>query len=207
MTRKIGIIGFGAFTREIICNIKKPFDIFVSSAYYQNIENDITNINKYYNCKVLNINNFNKNKYDALVTIADLKMRKLIIEELPKDTNFTTYVDKKSCIMDKNIEIGKGSVICAGSILTTNIKLGNFCQINLNTTIGHDTIIGNFFTSAPGVNISGNCKFGDDVYLGTNASIKEKINICDNVTIGMNTGVTKNIIISGTYIGTPAKMV
>lgn len=52
-------------------------------------------------------------------------------------------------MMDRRInmiEIGIGNIICAGSILTTNIKLGNFIHINLNCTIGHDTQIDDFCT-------------------------------------------------------------
>ncbi|HYO50505.1 MAG TPA: transferase, partial [Chloroflexia bacterium] len=36
------------------------------------------------------------------------------------------------------IEIGAGTVICAGNILTTNIVLGRHVQINLDCTVGHD---------------------------------------------------------------------
>ena len=203
MYKKIGIIGFGSFTKEIICNIKKPFDIFISENYYNKNINNLINIEKYYDCKIYKINIFNSNKYKALLTIPDFKIKNEIINELPKNTKFYTYIDKKSHIMDKNIIIGEGSIICSGTILTTNIKLGKFTQLNLNTTIGHDTKIGDYFTTAPGVNISGNCNIGKNVYVGTNSSIREKINICDNVIIGLNSGVVKNIEVPGIYTGTP----
>ena len=109
--------------------------------------------------------------------------------------------------MDKNNKIGKGSIICSGSILTTNISLGNFVHCNINTTIGHDTNIGNFCNISPGVNISGKCNINDFIYIGTNASIKENISICENVVIGLNSGVVKNIIDPGIYIGNPSKKI
>ena len=31
--------------------------------------------------------------------------------------------------------------------------------------------------------------------------------VCDSVTIGLNTGVVKDIYESGTYVGTPAKKI
>jgi UDP-3-O-[3-hydroxymyristoyl] glucosamine N-acyltransferase len=34
--------------------------------------------------------------------------------------------------------------------------------------------------------------------------MKEKLIICDDVIIGMNSGVIKNITESGTYVGTPS---
>jgi sugar O-acyltransferase (sialic acid O-acetyltransferase NeuD family) len=203
MTKKIGIIGFGSFTREIICNIKNNFDIFVSKSFIPNIEN-IENIEKYYNCKFYELEKFDYKKYLALVTISDLELRHEIVNNLHFETQYYTYIDKNSHIMDTNNKIGKGSIICSGSILTTNISLGNFVHCNINTTIGHDTKIGNFSTISPGVNISGNCNINDFVYIGTNSSIKENVSICKNVIIGLNSGVVKNINNPGIYVGTPA---
>ena len=45
------------------------------------------------------------------------------------------------------------------------------------STIGHDTQLGDFVTCSPGVNISGNCKIGNRVLIGTNSAIKENITI------------------------------
>lgn len=192
---RIGVIGYGSFSREILCRLKMPYDIF----YYGNLNKEIKNINIY------DISKFNPNKYKALITITDNNERETIIKQLPSNTEYFTYIDKNAIFLDKgNIKLGKGNIICAGSIISTNVEIGDFVQINLNTTIGHDTKIGNFTTTAPGVNISGNCTIGNKVYMGTNSSIKQKIKISDDVIIGMNAGVTKDIDKKGIYIGTPA---
>ena len=86
-------------------------------------------------------------------------------------------------------------------------QMKKHAHLNLITTIGHDCSIGDYFTTAPGVQISGNEIIGDRVYFGTRSCVKEKIHICDDVTIGMNSGVVKKITESGTYIGTPAKKI
>jgi len=43
--------------------------------------------------------------------------------------------------------------------------------------------------------------------MGNNSSIREKINICDNVTIGLNSGVVKDINEGGVYVGLPVKKI
>jgi UDP-3-O-[3-hydroxymyristoyl] glucosamine N-acyltransferase len=58
----------------------------------------------------------------------------------------------------------------------------------------------------PGSIVSGNVTIGDFVYLGNNSSVKEKIKICDNVTIGMNSAVVKHITEEGVYVGVPSKL-
>lgn len=153
------------------------------------------------------LSEFESDKYTALITIVNQIERDKILNFLPQKTEFETFIHDSVRILDKNIEIGKGSIICAGSILTTNIKLGDFSQLNLNTTIGHDCVLGKNFTTAPGVNISGNCIIGNNVYIGTNASLREKLSICKDVIIGMQSSVVKDITESGIYVGNPVKKI
>ena len=83
--------------------------------------------------------------------------------------------------------------------------MGAFSQLNLATTIGHDTKAGEFFTTAPGTNISGKVNIGNCVYFGSNSCTVEDISICDNVIIGAAACASKDIIDSGTYVGVPAR--
>jgi acetyltransferase-like isoleucine patch superfamily enzyme len=205
--KKIGIIGFSSVAKDIIRNLKKKFDIFVSDDYYNQTEfnNNIPNIKKIYNCNVYKISNFNTSTHDALVTLSNIDLRKEAIYNLPKYTSYYTYIDKYALIINKNCIIGKGSIIWPGAVLTSNIKIGNFSHINVNTAIGHDTITGSYFTTSPGSIISGSCIIGNSVFCGANSVIREKIKICDDVVLGLNAGVVKDITISGVYTGTPCK--
>lgn len=108
------------------------------------------------------------------------------------------------------IEIGIGTVICAGSILTTNIVIGRHVQINLNCTIGHDVKIGDYATLAPGVHVSGCVHIGKRVYIGTGAVIingtqDTPIVIGDDVVIGAGACVTKSVAPGLTVVGVPAR--
>jgi UDP-3-O-[3-hydroxymyristoyl] glucosamine N-acyltransferase len=92
-------------------------------------------------------------------------------------------------------------------VVTSNVKIGSFSQINLNCSIGHDTELGDYFTSAPGVNISGSCKIMEGVYFGTNSCVREKVNISSNITIGCGAAVVSNLAESGIYAGVPARRI
>jgi sugar O-acyltransferase (sialic acid O-acetyltransferase NeuD family) len=193
---KKAIIGNGGFGREVKALLldNNPYENIVFFVDDQYVKEDLRPISK------LDIN-----EYEVVVAIGDPLVRKKIINNLPKNTKFFSAIHKSVQILDTNIEIGEGSIICSNCVLTTNIKIGRHTHLNLQTTIGHDTQIGDYLTTAPGVKISGNCNIGDCVYIGTNASIREKINICNDVTIGLNGGVVKHINESGTYVGVPVK--
>ena len=108
------------------------------------------------------------------------------------------------------VEIGLGTVICAGNILTVNITLGQHVQINLDCTIGHDVKMDDYTTLAPGVHVSGWVHFGKRVYVGTGAVIingsKEKpLLIGNDAVIGAGACVTKSVPANTTVVGVPAK--
>ena len=191
MKYKLAIIGSGGFGKEVKESILNN-DFFVEDEYVD-IEIPLSKLNT----KI----------YQVLIAIANPLIRSKIADNLPKNTSFFTFIDKSAQLISKNINIGEGAIICQNVILTTNIIIGKHCHLNLASTIGHDCIIGNYFTTAPGAKISGNVKIGNAVYLGTNSSVKEKITICNNVIVGLNSGVVKNITESGVYGGTPVKKI
>jgi sugar O-acyltransferase (sialic acid O-acetyltransferase NeuD family) len=194
---KKALIGAGGFAREIKAHIgDSTLKCFVDDKFWK--EN-----NEY----IFPLSEFDPNEYEVLVAIGDPKARFDMVQRLPKETQYFSFIHPSAYVLGYDVIIGKGSIVCAGCILTTNIIIGNHAHLNLQTTIGHDCEIGDYFTTAPGAKISGNCKIYDCVYIGTNASIKQKISIRSLTTIGLNAGVVKDIKEPGTYIGTPAKLV
>jgi sugar O-acyltransferase (sialic acid O-acetyltransferase NeuD family) len=112
--------------------------------------------------------------------------------------------------MSEWVEIGDGTVICAGNIITTNIRIGRHVHINLDCTVGHDAVIEDFATLAPGVHISGWVHVGARVYIGTGAVIingtaERPLRIGDGAVIGAGACVTKSVTSSTTVVGVPAR--
>ncbi len=190
---KKALIGYGGHAREVMSQMDEKLICFVDDEYVDENTRPLSE--------------FDPKKYKIMVAIGDSQKRHEIVKKLPKGTKYFSFVHSTALIMDDSIEIGEGSFIGAYSILTTNIKIGKHCILNRSNHIGHDCIIGDFFSMMPGSIVSGDCKISNNVYLGTNSSIREKIFICNDVVIGLNSGVVSNIDESGTYIGTPAKRI
>ncbi len=140
-----------------------------------------------------------------VVAIGSPKGRQAVIAKMNQlgTPKFTTLVDP-SAIIGKKVDIEAGSIICAGVICTTNIKIGKNVILNLNTTVGHDTQIGDYCTLAPGVNISGNTHLCDGVEIGTGASLREKLTLGDGCIVGMGSVVVKDVAAGSVVYGNPA---
>lgn len=197
---KRAIIGAGGFAKEIFLSLpseeRNRTTMFVSDDWYNP---------KY--ADVLPLSKLDENEYEVIVAIADCKIRERIVNSLPKNTKYFTYIHPTAQIHDENVEIGEGSIICANVIITTNVKLGKHTHLNISTSVSHDCVIGDFFTASPSVTICGNETIGDRVFFGAKSCIKEKLTVCDDVVIGLNSGVIRDIIEPGVYVGTPAKKI
>ena len=110
----------------------------------------------------------------------------------------------------KWVEYGEGAVICAGCILTTNIRLGAHVQINLDCTIGHDVVLDDYATLAPGVHLSGWVHVQKHAYFGTGAVVingtsDAPIIIGEGAVVGAGACVVKSVAPGATVVGVPAK--
>lgn len=140
------------------------------------------------------------------LAIGSSSERSKIHRRLKSGITFPNLIDPSAILLNgDSIEIGKGCIISAGSILTTDITVGNFVIINLHCSIGHDVQIGDFCSLMPGVRISGGVKLDDEVYLGSNAVVLPNTKIGKGATIGAGAVVTKDVPPGKTYAGVPAK--
>ena len=109
--------------------------------------------------------------------------------------------------LSKHVHVGEGTIICAGTIITVDVKIGNHVIINLDCTLGHDDVLSDYVTVYPSVNISGCCTIGQCVELGTGMQIIQGISITDDSIVGAGACVVKDIEEAGVYVGTPAKKI
>ena len=91
-------------------------------------------------------------------------------------------------------------------MITTNVHLGKCTTLNIGTQIGHDSIIGNFSSLMPCVDLGGHVTIGNKVLIGTKATVIPKVKIEDNSIIGAGSVVIKKVKRKTTVFGNPAKV-
>lgn len=94
-------------------------------------------------------------------------------------------------VIGNNVEIGSNTVIVRGTLNDTVI--GNNVKIDDQVFIAHNCDIGDKTVIIAFAEISGSVKIGENSWIGPNCSIMQKINIGNNVTIGIGAVITNNI--------------
>lgn len=136
--------------------------------------------------------------------------RRKVTEKCLRDGFRFATITHPSCQISKHNHIGPGCIFCAGVIVTVNVGIGRNCNFNLNSTVGHDCKIGDFVSVAPGANIAGCVNIGDEVYVGTGASIingtqDNPLVIGKGAVIGAGAVVIRDVRPGATVVGIPAR--
>lgn len=151
--------------------------------------------------------NFQEKKF--VIAVGSPRGRKFIFSRMTSKLikpEFVTLIDP-AAILGPNVVFGIGSIVCAGVVATIEINAGEHVIVNLNSTIGHETSIGNFVTIAPLVAVSGKVKIADMVEIGTGAVIRERLRLSSGAMLGMGGVLTKDIPENSLFVGNPAKFI
>lgn len=144
----------------------------------------------------------------VLCAVGSSKTRKQIIQRLGESTyiHFATVIDP-SVQMSSRVEIGEGTMICAGSIITVDVTIGKHNIINLDCTIGHDAVLGDFVTMYPSVNLSGCSMIGAETELGTGMQTIQGMKVGSQTIVGAGAVVIRDIPDRCVAVGAPARVV
>jgi serine O-acetyltransferase len=101
--------------------------------------------------------------------------------------------------IDKEAQIGEGFYITnhVGTIVIGPVKIGNYCNVGHNVTIGRSYKNG----------VAGRPTLGNRVWIGTGAVLVGKISIGSNVLIAPNSYVNFDVPDHSLVIGNPGKII
>lgn len=205
--KDIVIIGAGGFGREVAWLVedinKKSREWNLIGFIDDNKAIQGTEVNGY---KVVgNIEWLNEQELYVVNAVGDPIVKQKIMERLSGSKNKYPVLIHPSVIYSDQVSFGEGSIICAGNIITVNINIGRHVIINLDCTIGHDAVIGDYSTVLPSVNLSGLVKIDQCVSIGTGSAIIQGVSIGENTIIGAGAVVVKDLPANCTAVGAPAK--
>jgi NDP-sugar pyrophosphorylase family protein len=160
----------------------------------------------------------NKQDYQYLVFFTlDRELRKQIIDIIESQELDCFSVVHDTVIVYKDLKqlnkeemklvIGHGTVISPFSSVMVNATVGKHCIIETYCLVSHYCTLGNNVILHSGTMIAGRTNIGNNCELNFKSTVLNALNICDDVEVGAVSAVTKDITVSGRYIGTIARYV
>jgi acetyltransferase EpsM len=146
-----------------------------------------------------------KHNYFA-VALGDIDTRKKVISNLIENgfDKFPSIIDPSAIISPTTI-IEEGVVVFPKCVVSMNVKLKAFCNINVGSTISHRSIVGSYSNICPGVAICGDVTIEEDVFIGAGATVIDHTCVGRGTSIGAGSVVIHNLTGNSLYVGIPAR--
>ncbi len=145
--------------------------------------------------------------HDFFVAIGNAKTREKILNQLTEKGLNVVNIIHPSAVIAKGVTLGKGVLLCVGSIVNPNATLGDGVIINTLASVDHDSKVGDYCHVSAGGRIGAIVTIEKGTFVGISATVISEVHICEDCMIGAGAVVVKDITEKGTYVGVPAKKI
>jgi len=101
--------------------------------------------------------------------------------------------------------VGAGSILLDGTVLTTDVTIGEHVVAMPHVTLTHDDRIDDYATLCAGVSLGGSVHVGAEAYVGMNASVREGVSVGAASVLGMGSALLRDLPPGETWAGVPAR--
>ena len=142
-----------------------------------------------------------------VVAFADpVAKKRLALALEARDWEPATFIHDSAAV-GAHARIGRGTVICPFSRISTDSEIGDHVLVNGGSGIGHDAIVGSYSSLLGSVSVNGGSRVGEGVTFGAGSMIYPGKKVGDWATIGLASVVLRNVPANATVFGNPAKRI
>ena len=202
------IYGIGGVAREIadiFSSMNQNIAGFVvDSEYLSSSPKEILNVPVLSFDEYTEINS--RSRTSITISLGEPIHRKRLSEKLAA-LNLTEGTISLCDYLASDSHIGDGTILHAGSAVSSKCSVGKSCLINKNAMIEHDNSVGDYCVFCPYAVTGGHVSIGNGCFVGLGACIRDRVKVGNDVIIGMGAVVTHDIEDSVIVYGNPARVI
>jgi sugar O-acyltransferase (sialic acid O-acetyltransferase NeuD family) len=195
---KLSLIGSGGHAGVLI-DMMKLLRVDIDNLYDDNYSN-----RAFKNIEVVSPIDFNIPE-NAIIAVGDNLVRRNI--SIKSKNKIWWKLVHPSAIISRDVNVGQGTVIMAGSLIQTGVNIGEHSIINTGACIDHDCEIGSYSHISPNVSIAGGVCIGEGTHIGIGACVIPGITIGKWVTIGAGAVVIYPVPDYAVVVGNPGRVI
>ena len=144
-----------------------------------------------------------------IIGIGNCKFKRQVFEKIDNpNIRFPTLIHPSVQLRDFQFcNIGEGTVIAQNVVITTNVTVGKHVLVSPASTLAHDVEIADFCSLMFAVNMAGNVKLHKGVYIGTNATVIQLLEVGENSIVGAGAVGSRSLPANCTAAGLPARII
>ncbi len=142
------------------------------------------------------------------IAVGNARVRRMLYERICSNVNlsFPTII-AHDALCSEYVSFGEGCIVCFSTVFTVDIEVGRFVLVNNDCTVGHDTVLDDFVTLYPSVNVSGNVNIKEGCEIGAGSCIIQGKTVGKNTIVGAGAVVIDDLPADCTAVGVPARVI
>jgi sugar O-acyltransferase (sialic acid O-acetyltransferase NeuD family) len=208
MTKRLILVGCGAFARELINWVDDLVDEGRSipvSGFLDDNPSALSGFPYSIPC-ISSIESYIPEDGDQLLmAVGDPKAKKKLYADLKEKGAHFAQLIHPSAVIARTAKLGEGVVVCPQAFVSADAIVGEVCAINGNASVGHDVKLGGFSTLSAHVDLTGWVQVDECVFFGSGARVLPKVKIGAGARIGAGALVMRSVSADAVVYAPPSK--